>query len=374
MERVSLDLYPGRMKANIRNIMKRLPEGTKTCVVIKADAYGLGASLVGPAVEELADFFAVATAGEALGLRNAGIRKPILVLGFTAPEEWEALIRAGVRLCVFRKEDALAIAALAETRGLKALVHFKIDTGMNQIGFEPDQETVAMIASLSDLPGLEAEGLFSHFFNADIRDQRFIREQYSRFCFVKNGLEKLGKRPPVCHIANSAASMVFPEASEDMVRLGIAFYGLDPSEEMEHPVKLLPVAELRSQVILVKTLEPGESVGYGGTFTAQSPCRIATVPIGYADGYSRLLSGKGSVLIRGKKAPIRGNICMDQMMVEVTDIPDVREGDTVTLIGRDGDNEIRLTELAAAGGILHYEFQCGFSALRGARRLVNTEE
>ena len=370
MERACINLYADRMRANIRNIMNGLPAGTKTCLVIKADAYGLGAELVGPAMEPEVDFFAVATGGEALTLRGCGIRKPILILGFTAPEEREALIRAEVRLCVFRKEDVLAVSALARKIGKDAFVHFKIDTGMNRIGFEPDAETVRTIAELSGLPGIRAEGLFSHFFNADIRDHRFVREQYGRFLSVKEGLEAMGKRPPVCHIANSAAAMTCPEAAEDMVRLGIAFYGLDPSQEMEHPVKLQPVAEVKSQVILVKTLSPGETVGYGGTFTAEAPCRIATVPVGYADGYSRLLSRKAHVLIRGQEAPVRGNICMDQMMVDVTDIPSVTEGDAVTLIGKDGEKEITLQELSELSGILNYEFQCGLSTLRGERRLV----
>ena len=264
----------------------------------------------------------------------------------------------------------LALSELAQKIGKPAFVHFKIDTGMNRIGFEPDEESVQRIARLSELPGIRAEGLFSHFFNADIRDHRFVREQYGRFVFVKKRLEELGKKPPICHIANSAAAMTAPETAEDMVRLGIAFYGLDPSQEMEHPVALEPVAEVKSQVILLKTLKVGESVGYGGTFTAEKPCRLATVPVGYADGYSRLLSHKASVLIRGRRAPIRGNICMDQLMADVTDIPDVKEGDPVTLIGKDGEEEIRLQELADLSGILNYEFQCGLSTLRGERRLV----
>ena len=370
MQRARLNLYPERMKANIRNIMHGLPAGTKTCLVIKADAYGLGADLIGPAMEPETDFFAVATGGEALALRSCGITKPILILGFTAPEEWEDLIRAEVRLCVFRKEMGEAIAETARKIGKDAFVHFKIDTGMNRIGFEPDEAAVRTIAALSELPGIRAEGLFSHFFNADIKDHSCIREQYGRFLFVKTRLEALGKRPPVCHIANSAAAMTFPEAAEDMVRLGIAFYGLDPSQEMEHPVPLEPVAELKSQVILVKTLEPGESVGYGGIFTAEKPCRLATIPVGYADGYSRLLSGRGYVLIRGRKAPIRGNICMDQMMAEVTQIPGVKEGDPVTLIGKDGDEEIKLQDLSRLSGILNYEFQCGLCSLRGEKSLV----
>ncbi len=369
MERAFMNLYPERMAENIRNIRKGLPPETKICLVVKADAYGLGAALLAPAMENRTDFFAVAAAEEALKLRACGICKPILILGYTAPEEWKALIEQEVRLTVFRKEDAEALSALAESLGRRAFVHFKIDTGMNRIGFEADETGAETIASLSKLPGLEAEGLFSHFARADEKTTDAAQEPYRRFRFVKERLIQLGACPPICHIANSAAAMVFPEAAEHMVRLGIAIYGLYPSGEMPHSVKLQPVAEVKSRIIMLKTLSPGEAVGYGGRFVAEKPCLLATVPVGYADGYTRRLSGKASVLIRGQEAPVRGNICMDQMMVEVTHIPGVKEGDEVTLIGRDGEKEIRLEDLADMSGLLNYEFQCGLALLRGRRQL-----
>ena len=370
MERIYFNLYPGRMAENIQNIMGRLPAGTRSCLVVKADAYGLGAELVAPALETYVDFLATATAYEALRLRDIGIQKPILVLGFTARDDWESLVRQHVRITVYRREDAEDLSHLMEGLGLQALVHFKVDTGMNRLGFEADEAAVELLARLARLPGLKAEGLFSHFARADEADLSVTRRQYELFRQVKSGLAARGVKPEICHVANSAAAMVMPEAAEDMVRLGLAAYGHFPSGEMDRPLKLKPVAELKSHVVMVKDLLPGEAVSYGGLFVADRPMRLATVPVGYADGYSRRLSGRGRVLIRGCFAPICGNICMDQMMVDVSRIPGVKLGDTVTLLGRDGEGEISLEELSEKSGLLHYEIQCGFSRWRNERHLI----
>ncbi|MBO4838235.1 MAG: alanine racemase [Lachnospiraceae bacterium] len=373
MERFYLNLYPDRIAANIRAIKERLPEGTKTCLVAKADAYGLGARELAPLLEPMVDFFAAATAYEGISLRNSGVQKPILILGFTARDDWPALMRQKIRMTVYRKEDAEDLSRIALEHGTKALVHFKVDTGMNRLGFEADDAGIALMASLAKLPGLELEGLFSHFARADEEDDTPTREQYARYQKVKAGLAAQGVVPAICHIANSAAAIAFPEMAENMVRLGLAAYGHYPADEMPHSVKLLPVAELKSHVIMVKDLYPGEAVSYGGHFVAERKMRLATIPVGYADGYTRRLSGKGRVLIHGKEAPICGNICMDQMMVDVTDIPGVRLSDDVTLMGRDGDLEITLEELAEKSGILHYEIQCGLSRWRNLRHIIREE-
>ena len=373
MDRTALFFYPERMGHNIDRIMGRLPAGVKTCLVVKADAYGLGVEQVACAMEQRADFFAVATAGEALELRSFGIRKPVLILGAAEPSLYEDLIRAEIRFNVFRSEEAEDLSRTAERLQMPAFAHFKVDTGMNRLGFEPTEDGAERIAAAAALPYLIPEGLFSHFARADEQDLSHAVRQYESFLYIKQLLEERGIRPEICHIANSAAAMVFPEAAEDMVRLGIAIYGLRPSQEMDLPVSLEPAAELKSTVSLVKTVYPGEEVGYGGRFAPETPRRIATVGVGYADGYTRRLSGIGRVLIRGKSAPIVGNICMDQLMADVTDIPETACGDTVTLIGRDGAEEITLEELAEKSGILNYEFQCGLSRRRVPRVIVRSE-
>lgn len=370
MERIYLNLFPDRITENIRSIMRNLPEKTRRCLVVKADAYGLGAKILSTVMEPEIDYFATATAYEALSLRRSGISKPILILGFTAREDWEALIREKVRITIYRREDAEDLSLIASRLGEKALVHFKVDTGMNRLGFEADDDGIRTVAELSRLPGLVPEGLFSHFARADEADLGPTRKQYELFLHVKNELKKEGIVPEICHIANSAAAIAFPEAAEDMVRLGLAAYGHYPSDEMRHSIRLLPVAELKSHVVMVKDIFPGEAVSYGGTFVAKKAMRLATIPVGYADGYSRRLSGKGRVLIHGEYAAICGNICMDQMMVDVTHIPDVKLGDGVTLIGRDKNHEITLEELAEKSNILHYEIQCGLSRWRNERHLI----
>ncbi len=365
-------LHLDRMSRNIERIMAPLPKGTRTCLVIKADAYGLGVVPVARIMEKQADFFAVATAEEALELRENGITKPILILGYADPAFYEKLVAEKVRLTVYQETQAEELSWTGARLGTEALIHIKVDTGMNRIGFEPTPEDADRVAVLKGLPYLKIEGLFSHFARADETDPEPARRQYTRFRSMKAMLAERGVVPDICHIANSAASMIFPEASEDMVRLGIAIYGLHPSD-IPYPIPLEPVAELKSQVVMVKTVYPGEEIGYGGRYSPEEPRRIATVCVGYADGYTRRLSQIGRVLIHGKSAPIRGNICMDQMMVDVTEIPDVRCGDTVTLIGRDGDEEITLEELAELSGILNYEFQCGLSRRRVPRVIVRSD-
>ena len=364
-KRAFLEIRPEALRHNVNAVMERLPKGTGCCLVVKANAYGHGAEEIALALEEQVDFFALATVTEALELRAAGIKKPLLVLGHIWAEDYEEAIRREIRFNIFREEDAEALSAKAEALGKKAYVHLKLDSGMHRLGFPPTEESAQAMLRISRLPGIEVEGLFTHFAKADEADLTAAYAQLVSYCNFRTRLGQLGLAPRICHVANSAASMVMPEAALDMVRLGIVAYGVDPcAVPADPPFVLEPVLSLKSHVSFVKDVEAGAGISYGYTYMAPKPCRIATVPVGYADGYSRQLSNKGEVLIHGRRAPIRGRVCMDQLMVDVTDIPDVKEGDTVTLIGRDGDEEITVTELEAKSGILSYELLCGLDRKR----------
>ena len=364
LQRIHMNVYLNEIRYNLRTIMEQLAPGTKLCMVMKADGYGLGAEDVARAVDDLADFYAVSTSLEAMQLRAAGLSKPILILGYTWPEDYEEMIRMNVRINLFSEEDALLLSSVAESLGKKAKVHFSLDTGMSRLGFPATEESADTMVRISRLPGIEAEGLFTHFAKADDPDLGDARKQFLIFSDFIETLKGKGLELPICHAANSAASMVMRDTSLNMVRLGIAAYGIYPSETMLRPVVLHPVMELKSRVSCIRDIPAGTGVSYGYAYVAPLPRRIATIPAGYADGYSRLLSNVGDVLIRGRRAPIRGRVCMDQMMVDVTDIPDAAVGDEVTLIGRDGSEEITVQELQDRTGILTYEIICGLSHRR----------
>ncbi len=371
LERVRVNVYLNEIRHNVTAIMERLEPGTKLCMVVKADAYGLGAEEVARATEDLADFFAVATAFEAVQLRAAGITKPIVILGFTWAEDYEEMIRMDVRINLFREEDALMLSAVAESMGRKAKIHFSLDTGMSRLGFPAGEASAEAMLRISRLPGIEAEGIFTHFAKADEPD---LADAWRQFIIFQNFIQLLrskGLELPVCHAANSAASMVMRETSLNMVRLGIAAYGIYPSYVMERPVVLHRTLEMKSRISCIRQIPSGTGVSYGYTYVAPLPSRLATIPVGYADGYSRMLSNAGEVLIRGKRAPIRGRVCMDQMMVDITDIPDAAVGDEVILIGRDGNEEITVQELQDRSGILTYELICGLSRRRVPRVYFN---
>lgn len=364
LQRIHMNVYLNEIRYNLKAVMKRLAPGTKLCMVMKADGYGLGAEDVARAVEDLADFYAVSTSFEAMQLRAAAISKPILILGYTWPEDYEEMIRMNVRINLFSEEDALLLSSVAEGMGKKAKVHFSVDTGMSRLGFPATEESADAMFRISRLPGIEAEGIFTHFAKADDPD---LADAYRQFILFQNftaTLRSKGLEIPICHAANSAASLVMPDASLNMIRLGIAAYGFYPSDTMEQPVVLHRTMELKSHVSCIRSIPAGTGVSYGYTYVAPLPRRIATIPVGYADGYSRALSDTGEVLIRGRRAPIRGRVCMDQMMVDVTDIPGVSVGDEVTLIGRDGDEEITVQELQEKSGVLSYEIICGLSRRR----------
>lgn len=346
---------------NFESMRKNIREGTQMIAVIKADAYGHGAVTVGRFLETFPYIwgFATATAEEALELRDAGIQKPILVLGYVFEDHYEELIDREVRMPVFDLETAEKIADYAEQLHKKAKIHIALDTGMNRIGFKDTQKSAAVICKISQMESLQIEGMFTHFARADETDKIYADRQFRRYMDFHRQLQDWGVSIPVCHCSNSAGIIDMPYANLDVVRAGITIYGIYPSDEVQkEKIPLKPVMTWKSGVAFVKEVEAGEQISYGGTFVTPKKMKIATIPTGYADGYPRMLSGKASVLIHGKRAQILGRICMDQFMADVTDIPDVSRGDEVTLLGRDQEEEITVEELSDLCGRFPYEFVC----------------
>ena len=332
--------------------------GVMVCAVVKADAYGHGAIQVARLLEEKCDFFGVSSMLEAMELRQAGLMKPILILGHTRVSAFPEAIRSGIRPHIYRYEDALALSEAAQSMGMTAPFHLGVDTGMSRIGFQATQEDADICARIARLPGLKAEGIFSHFATADCADLTKSRLQAEKFEAFVEMLRQRGVEIPIRHLDNSAGLMNFTNNYE-MVRSGIVTYGLYPSDQVDGSLlPIRPALQWLSRVTHVKTLPAGREISYGGTYVTTAPTRVATVPVGYADGYRRSLSGRFYVLIHGKRAPILGRVCMDQMMVDVTDIPNVRMGDAVTLIGRDGTEEITAEKLGELSERLHYELLC----------------
>ncbi|NBJ92155.1 alanine racemase [Parablautia muri] len=356
------------VRHNVKNMKANLTPGTEIMAVVKADGYGHGAVPIARELEPLTEIagFAVATAQEAFILRDARIKKPILVLGHTFPCSYERMIREEIRFTVFRYDTLEALSKITsdlagEGTFKKARVHIKVDTGMSRIGVRADGEGLDFVKKALETEGILVEGIFTHMARADEEDKSAAKKQIALFSdFLRRIEEETGRRIPVRHCSNSAGILELPEADFDLVRAGIAIYGLWPSGEMKRDtVCLMPVLSLYSTIVYVKEIEAGTAVSYGGTFVAPERMRIATVPVGYGDGYPRGLSGKGFVLVCGKKAPILGRVCMDQLMIDVTDIPQALEGEQVTLIGRDGREQITMELLGDLSGRFHYEFACG---------------
>ena len=348
---------------NIAQVKKRLRPGVKLLAVIKADAYGHGAVRVGKYLEDQVDYFAVATAEEAMELREQGIRLPVLVLGYISPEQYSEILDYDITQTVYSLEIAEKLSEASVKAGCRTKIHAALDTGMTRIGFHITEEEADRIAAISRLPGLELEGMFTHFSCADQKDKTYCGLQLEEFRRMERMLRARGVEISVKHICNSAGIMEFDDYRFDMVRSGIVTYGLYPSEEVDKSrLPLIPALSWKSRVIHVQDVEPGLGVSYGATYTTEGPCtRIATVSAGYADGYPRALSNKGRVLIHGRYAPILGRVCMDQMMVDVSHIPDVKVEDTVTLIGREGDRGITMEEVADPACRFNYEMACGIS-------------
>lgn len=357
---VEIDL--DAIEENMVNMKKNLAPGTKMIGVIKTNGYGHGSVPIARVLEPL-DFmfgFAVATFEEACALRNAGIRKPILILGYTFPYAYESMAEQEIRPAVFRYDMIESLAEAGKKTGKPVKVHIKVDTGMSRIGITPDEEGLEFVRALRDCSEIEIEGIFTHFARADETDKSSAEKQLKRFLeFISMSEERLGIQFPVKHCSNSAGILELPQANMDVVRAGITLYGLYPSAEVSKEiVPLRPALSLYSEIVYCKMIHKGQSVSYGGTFTAKKDMRIATVPLGYGDGYPRSLSGKGYVLIRGKKAPILGRVCMDQFMADVTEIPEATEGDKVTLIGYDGGEHISAELLGDLSGRFNYELVC----------------
>ena len=341
--------------------------GVPVMAVVKADAYGHGAVPVARHLEAQCAFFGVSSLSEALELRHAGIQKPILILGHSPVSTYPDLVRHNIRPAIFSLEDAQALSREAQKQEKTVPFHFVVDTGMSRIGFQPTEESADICAQIAKLPGLEAEGIFSHFATADEEDLKKAQAQaalFDRFC---SDLSLRGVKPRIRHLDNSAGVMNFA-CHYDMVRAGIVLYGLYPSDDVpKQTLSLQPAMSWHSRISHLKWLPAGREISYGGTYITEKDTCIATIPVGYADGYRRNLSGKFYVLIRGKKAPILGRVCMDQMMVDVTDTPHVQPGDDVVLMG-DG---ISAEDLAEAGASFNYELVCSISRRVPRQYLIN---
>ncbi len=347
---------------NFNSIREQLPENVKIMPVIKADGYGHGASLFARLLCDKCDYFAVAVIEEALALREDGINNPILILGRIFPDDLEIAIKENVTVTAFTFEETQLISEIAEKVGKIAKIHIPIDTGMSRIGFVPTAEYADVVKEISNLPQIELEGIFTHFATADEEDGTFTKKQAERFMAFRKMLEKRSVNIKIYHSANSGAILQHEDYCFDMVRPGIILYGLSPSECLEkNAADLKPVMQLHSHVAFVKTVKKGETISYGRTFTAEKDMKIATIPVGYADGYPRLLSGQGRVIINGSYAPIVGRICMDQFMVDVTDVQSVSLGDKVILMGCENNISITAEEIANFAQTINYEIVCGVS-------------
>jgi alanine racemase len=346
---------------NIREIRRITDKNAEIMGVVKADAYGHGVMEVAKTLlDNGVTRLAVSMLDEAIQLRRNGISVPILILGYTDPIRANEIIENDVTQSVFSHELAQALSSEAVRQGKKVKIHIKIDTGMTRIGFLPGYSAVKNVVEINQLPNIIIDGLFTHFATADEKNREYTFTQFERFMSICSELQRIGIHIPVKHCANSAGIIEYPQMHLDMVRPGIILYGMYPSDEVDKTkIDLKPAMTLKANVILVKDVEKNTSISYGRIFTTQRNSRIATIPIGYADGYSRLLSNKGRVLIHGQFAPIVGRICMDQCMVDVTNLDvDISTGDEVVLIGAQGDNAITAEDVAQSIGMINYELVC----------------
>ena len=351
------------IKNNIKYIRKRTSPQAQVMAIVKADAYGHGVcDVTATLLANGADRLGVATVDEAIQLRNAGFDVPILILGYIPPEDIGRAIEADITLTVFHDEYAETVSQKALALGKKCKIHIKLDTGMHRIGYlctDNEENTVSSICRIAKLSGIQPEGIFSHFAKADEADPSYTHLQFGRFCKITDKLEEMGIHIPIKHICNSAGILKYPEYHMDMVRSGIITYGLTPNDEMDiSDTELVPAMSFKSIVANIKTITEDAPISYGGRFVAKPGSKIATINVGYADGYSRVLSNKAQVLINGHKVNIVGNVCMDQMMADVTEIENINIGDEVILFGSDGNNNITVESVASLLGTINYETVC----------------
>ena len=346
------------IRKNIETVKALNPPEEKVLLVIKADAYGHGAVPIAAEMQDLADYFGVAEIDEAVELRRSGIDKPILILGYTDETEYEDLLEYDINQAVYDVDKCRVLSMLAEKQGKKAKVHIKVDSGMSRIGLQADDEGIRQAEEILNMPGISVEGIFTHFARADETDKTSAMEQYRLFSGFVHTLEEKGYDLGVRHMDNSAGAMELHSGGFDMMRLGIVIYGLYPSDEVDHSIKIQPAMQLQSHITHIKTLPAGRGISYGHTFVTERETRVATVSAGYADGYPRAQSGRGRVLIRGEYAPILGRVCMDQFMVDVSHIPEAEVGDAVILFGTEGENSISVEEVAAPAASFNYELVC----------------
>lgn len=352
---------------NYNSVRAKLPKNVKILGVIKADAYGHGAVELGKFLDDKCDFFGVACIEEAVELKKAGIKTPVLILGYVSPNVYETVVKYDVRIPIFSMEAAKALSDEAVKQKKNIPFHFCIDTGMSRIGFQITQESADICKEICSLPGIYAEGIFSHFATADESDLTKAKAQRERYKQFVSLLADRGIEIPIKHLNNSAGIMNFDEYF-DMCRMGIITYGLYPSEDVDKSLlSIKPAMTWLTHVSHIKTLEPGREISYGGTYKTDKPTKVATIPVGYADGYPRCLSNKGKVIINGKYAPILGRVCMDQFMVDVSDIYDVRVETPVVLLGRQNDAELSMEQVAGEAYSFNYELPC-----RVARRVPRT--
>ena len=347
------------IEQNILAVSRRA--GVPVMAVVKADAYGHGAVPVAKHLEKNVAFFGVSSMDEGLELRAAGIEKPILILGHSMAGAFPFAVEKDIRLAIFSLEDAKALSEEAQRQGRKARIHFALDTGMSRIGFQATEEAADICAQIAGLPGLIAEGLFSHYATADSADLTRARLQAERFARFVEMLRSRGLEIPILHLSNSAGVMNFTHHYQ-MVRSGIVTYGLYPSDEVNPAdLTLQPALSWYSRIAHLKELPAGREISYGGTYVTTKTTRVATISVGYADGYKRSLSGKFHVLIEGKPAPILGRVCMDQLMVDVTDIPEATLDSQVVLIGKSGRETVTMEEISEAAGSFNYEMAVSIS-------------
>ncbi len=355
---VEIDL--NNLKYNLGQLRNKLSSGTLIMAVVKADAYGHGVLPISQAlVEEGVDRLGVALPEEGVELRKAGVTLPIHILGEVLAAQYKLIMKYDLLPTVARRDSLEKYNILAEKQGIKKKIHIKIDTGMGRIGLLPDQ-AIGFIQEASHLSNIEIEGLMTHFATADEKDKEYTYQQWERFKYVVRELEKLGIGIPLKHAGNSATIIDLAEFQLNMIRPGISLYGLLPSEDVSS-LTLKPILTWKARVDFIKEVPLGTNISYGATYVTKNKSKIATIPLGYADGYSRLLSNKGYVLINGQRAAIVGRVCMDQFMVDVTDISNVKIGDEVVLIGKQMNEEITVTEIADLLGTINYEVLCNIS-------------